>query len=186
MVQNIRFKAMVDPKYHSPQAVKNNGLVEGFYYEKKNDKGDKEHYIIDSETNTYWNILPETLSVENIDPYMVCNRENINFTLIDPSDDRWDDFHKQRMENGFDESETWSLDSTIAKFIYPRLKLFREIDAGYPAIFKNRDQWNDILDKMLFAFEKLSSGENIFEDDINNKINEGLDLFRENYHRLWW
>lgn len=61
------------------------------------------------------NYLPEK------DPYGI---KNVNFSLIDNTDDRWEDYKKQRLERGFDNSELWSLDSTIAEFVYPRLKAF--------------------------------------------------------------
>ena len=34
---------------------------------------------------------------------------------------------KQRLERGFDDSETWSLRDTIANFIIPRLERYEEI-----------------------------------------------------------
>lgn len=47
---------------------------------------------------------------------------NIQFSLTDKTDEREEKFSQQRIERGFDDSETWSLDCTITKFILPRLK----------------------------------------------------------------
>ena len=55
----------------------------------------------------------------------------------------------------FDPRETWSLDWTMAKFVYPRLKKFKEENIGFPHEFKTIDEWNEILDKMLFSFKVL-------------------------------
>ena len=182
-VVNVRFKAMVNPDFHNPQAVNNNGLVEGYYYYNK---VDDQHYIIDSfSADTYWKILPETLTIQNIDPYMVVNRDNINFSLIGPDDDRWEDFYEQRMKQGFDESETWSLDSTIAKFILPRLKVLKDVKAGYPAHL-TMENWDNILQKMIDAFAIYSNDCCRPNDEEEDKINEGLDLFREYFRHLWW
>lgn len=45
----------------------------------------------------------------------------------------------------FDPRETWSLDWTIAKFVYPRLKKFKEENIGFPHEFKTIDEWKLIL-----------------------------------------
>jgi len=47
---------------------------------------------------------------------------NICFSLTDKDDKREIDFIKQRIERGFDDSETWSLRDSMALFILPRLK----------------------------------------------------------------
>ena len=57
------------------------------------------------------------------DPY---GFENINFSLdLSEDDERKELFKKQRLERGFDETELWNLDTTILKFILPRLKAFK-------------------------------------------------------------
>ena len=62
------------------------------------------------------------------DPYGV---ENINFSLdLKEDDERKEIFKKQRLERGFDETELWNLDTTILKFILPRLKAFKENTFG--------------------------------------------------------
>lgn len=72
---------------------------------------------------------------------------------------------KQRWTRGFDDSELWSLDWTIAKFVLPRLKAFREMGkAGCPAEFLFGDgtdaeieagqaHFMALVDKMIYAFE---------------------------------
>lgn len=53
------------------------------------------------------------------------------------------------------------------------------------------DEWYGILDKMIDAFTYIADG-GIFEidfiignDEMNKKIDEGLDLFRKYYFNLW-
>ena len=70
----------------------------------------------------------------------------------------------QRWTRGFDDTELWCLDLTIARFVLPRLKAFRDVvKVGVPAEFIDGDSEEDIerggrafalvLDKMIYAFE---------------------------------
>ena len=121
--------------------------------------------------------------VEPRDPYGI---PNVCFSLVDPEDDRWEAYTKQRLERGFDISETWNLDGTIAKFIYPRLKAFIE-DVKKMGCFPSSmtfDEWIKILEDMLKGFELLMSDE-IKNDDEDEIIEHSLDLFRKYFFSLW-
>ena len=113
--------------------------------------------------------------------------ENVNFSVIGIDDSRWEDFKKQRLEQGFDESETWSLDSTIAKFILPRLKYFyNDGDIfSYPGNLTSKE-WSAIVSKMVKAFDLIVHVDvaNRTEEDVK-AVEEGLDLFREYFFDLW-
>jgi hypothetical protein len=95
-------------------------------------------------------------------------------------------FFWQRMTRGWDDSETWSLDYSLAKVILPRLKRFKQITIATPGELKEQE-WNDILDKMIVTFEFAASEErwNATPEDYD-KHNEGLKLFAEYYWALWW
>lgn len=134
-------------------------------------------YLVDA--FLYARILEACAYNKDLDTY---NIPNVNFTLIDRGDERWDRFKQQRLERGFDDSETWSLDSTIAKFIEPRLRRFKEIKAGYPASM-SEEEWDATLDKMIYAFECINK-DNTFDNE--EYVNEGLDLFRKHFFKLWW
>jgi hypothetical protein len=64
----------------------------------------------------------------------------------------------QRRTQGFDDRELWNLDYTTLKFLYPRLKAFRDNHCSYPASL-NSAQWLEVLDEILKGFEI------ILEDD---------------------
>lgn len=81
--------------------------------------------------------------------------------------------------------DTWNLDYYIAKFILPRLKLFKKVTMGYPCDLKSINEWYDILDKMIAAFEILATDE-LNTQDEQKIVDEGLDLFRKYYQDLWW
>lgn len=105
------------------------------------------------------------------------NYKNIGYSLcneLPKDDDRQELWEQQRTERGFDSTELWNLDVTIAKFIVPRLQAAKEsygID-------------EDIINKIIFAFEYASS-EKLFSGPITKEVTEGLQLFSENYFALW-
>lgn len=148
---------------------------------------------------SYYNTIMAEIFKNGKDPYGI---KNVNFSRIDIDDDRWEKYKKQRLENGFDDSELWCLDSTIAKFILPRLKRFIErslgtparlyykyIDLGYPEEVANKyayKDWSGILDKIVWAFENYDDESYMKErdfkkayDEYREKIKEGLQLFAE-------
>jgi hypothetical protein len=67
------------------------------------------------------------------------------------------------------------------------LKRFREIDGGAPAQMSN-SEWLEILDKMIMAFELIvrNDGSRIYTAFEHERIDVGLNLFREYYMALWW
>ena len=108
------------------------------------------------------------------------------FAELPHTDERLEDFVKDRETEGFDESETWNLSTTIAKFVLPRLKCFREchFDHPYGITF---DEWNEILDKMIYAMNYAANEHNTTEENIAfSKVKEGLELFGKYFLHLWW
>lgn len=114
------------------------------------------------------------------------NIPNICFSITEPGDKREEEFSLQRRTRGFDNSETWALDQTIVDFILPRLKVFKELTVGFPVKFDTMQEWQDVLDQMIEAFELMHLRDHYAEDVDDMKINRGLDLFREYFFHLWW
>ena len=123
--------------------------------------------------------------MKKIDPKTI-NVPNICFSICEDDTERGKLYRKQRLERGFDDSETWNLDCTIAQFILPRLKRFKEVLISHPMNI-TATEWNNILDKMIFAWEYLASDDE-FKDvsDIDKKVEMGLTLFAKYYQNLWW
>lgn len=115
------------------------------------------------------------------------NVPNICFSLTDKKDDRETLYSQQRMERGFDDSETWSLRDTICRFTIPRLKRFRECNNGMPCAL-TKDEWDIIIDKMILAMELITrdNGSRNFTDEESEQVDEGMDLFRKWFMGLWW
>lgn len=101
-------------------------------------------------------------------------------------------FVAQRLTKGWDDSDTWSLDLTIAEFVLPRLKRFKEVNNGYPGNM-TAAQWDEILDKMIYAMEMIACDDITYNKadveeikDIGNRVDEGCRLFGEYFQGLWW
>ena len=99
---------------------------------------------------------------------------------------------KQRERWGFDSRETWNLDFTIACFVYPRLKFFRDtVENWHPIELDTNEEWIEILDKMLKSFEYiitdklLDTHTNEEYNTIKAEIDEGLELFAKYFQCLW-
>ena len=92
----------------------------------------------------------------------------------------------QRLFRGFDDRELWNLDITIAEFVLPRLKRFKQRSFGYPAEL-TPEQWDEYLHKMINSFEfVLEQNENPSYDEKEwEKAKEGLSLFAKYYSGLW-
>ena len=114
---------------------------------------------------------------------------------LDKKDRRYARHLKQLKTNGFSDSETWSLSSVIVDFVLPRLIRFKEINNGYPGGL-TEESWDEILDKMIFAFQWIKEDGNCGKaycktsteerKENNTKCAEGLKLFAEYFRALWW
>ncbi len=109
---------------------------------------------------------------------------NVCFSLTGSTDDREPDMIRQRIERGFDDSETWSLTDTIANFIIPRLERFIEITIKMgesPEYIKD-------LDDLLIAMKLIArnNGNRIFTNEEEKVISKGLDIFPQVFMGLWW
>lgn len=127
------------------------------------------------------------------DTFSLTCHKNICFSCVakNPKDKRFDKYQKQRMNRGFDDSETWSLDSVIASFIVPRLKRYKEISCAIP-LGTTEKQWDDIIDKIIETFEFIArdddkwAGSQEENEKILIKIQEGLDLFAKYLLQINW
>lgn len=125
----------------------------------------------------------QTLKNQRNNKIDVYGIKNVNFSVIDVDDVRWNMFEKQRLERGFDDSELWNLNTTISGFIIPRLKTFREQHCSTPENITD-EEWNEILDEIIVAFE-LIHDDLEYDKASESKINNGLKLFAKYFRNLW-
>ena len=109
---------------------------------------------------------------------------NINFSTYSEGDRREKEFLKQRLDRGFDESETWQLYQTISGFICPRLRAFKIVNQCHPPEM-TPEKWDEIIDKMIKSFELVNKSDFLSEQEAD-EIREGLNLFTEYFFALWW
>jgi hypothetical protein len=91
------------------------------------------------------------------------------------TDERHPLWAKQREERGFDDTELWSLDLTIARFLLPRLKALRELS---PSVSEEE------IDRMIAAFEEILSEDHMIGVQTP-QIRDGLAAFADNFQKLW-
>ncbi len=96
------------------------------------------------------------------------------------NEDNWSHKHDYPIE------EVWNTDNTIAQLIVPRLQAFKALDKhGCPDGFNDMREWNNVIQKMIDAFELMKYAGVTHSEDEKQTIEQGLDLFRKHYRNLW-
>ncbi len=100
---------------------------------------------------------------------------------------RWCKLKWQRVVRGWSDSDTWSLDHTIAKFVLPRLKRFKALNSVVPCEF-TEESWDAELDKMIAAMEFLAGDERwaCFDKEKLSDVEAGVCSFGKHFTALWW
>ncbi len=95
-------------------------------------------------------------------------------------------FDMQLATRGWDDTDLWSLDLTIAQFALPRLKAFKPFAQSFPSSITS-DEWDLILDKMINAFEIMVNGDRwpALNDEDALIVQEGCELFGKWFTNLW-
>lgn len=97
-----------------------------------------------------------------------------------PNDSRQAAWQEQFATHGFDNTELWNLDMSIAKFIRPRLERFLELT---PTAFTD-DELAD-LQTILKAFELIEK-EALFDAEQGEIAEKGIKLLPQYFFRLWY
>ena len=93
--------------------------------------------------------------------------------------------YKQRVVRGWDDSDIWSLDYTISQFVLPRLKGLKEQKGCHPNTLTVQE-WDDIMDKMILAFElNIKDTDDGIDKEEREQMKKGLALFAKYYCSLW-
>lgn len=99
-------------------------------------------------------------------------------------------YKKQRDERGFDDTETWHLDKTLALFLLPRLERFIEVNNGFPN-GETEESYNEKLKFIVKSFKEYYNEENIevsLELEKERLINakKAVEYLAELWFDLWW
>jgi hypothetical protein len=98
---------------------------------------------------------------------------------LDKGDERIEKYNKQRKEDGFDDTETWSLNSSISAYMVPRLRRLIEI------------QEENILEPYEGYFLELKllllSLDSYKKDSWDSEAIKNIQiLFPKVFPYLWW
>lgn len=111
---------------------------------------------------------------------IVCNIKDKPFLIK-----RWVKHRYQTIRYGYNDSETWSLYSTTAKFMLPRLKRFKELNCSYP-VNLTPEEWDLILDELIWYLELLSTYDEPNNEAESIRYNKAKELFAQYFEHLWW
>ncbi len=122
--------------------------------------------------------------------------KNINFSVADEvyiKDLATREMYKQqRFENGFDDTETWHIDRTLALFIIPRLKRFIEVNNGIPN-GETVESYDEKLNFIISAFENYyatdryyQSTDNAERKQLTDDVRKAVGLLSNLWFELWW
>jgi len=88
------------------------------------------------------------------------------YALDEDMSDRLD-YREQLLKDGFDNTEIWNLNTTICRFILPRLKEYRNLKAGHP-IGYTAERYTEVLDCIIEALEIFVNAEYDETEDIKH------------------
>ena len=121
---------------------------------------------------------------------------NINFSVADEVYEKdlatREMYKQQRFEQGFDDTETWHMDRTIALFIIPRLKKFIELNNGIPT-GETVESYDEKLKFIISAFENYYATNKYYDsvDDAERKqltddVKKAVEYLSKLWFELWW
>ena len=121
---------------------------------------------------------------------------NINFSVADEVYEKdlatREMYKQQRFEQGFDDTETWHMDRTIALFIIPRLKKFIELNNGIPS-GETVESYDEKLKFIISAFENYYATNKYYEsvDDAERKqltddVKQAVEYLSKLWFEMWW
>lgn len=107
---------------------------------------------------------------------------------MDLDDDRQEKWKKQREERGFDNTELWSFDVTVIRYLTPRLQAFKEIIVHYPNYFNSLDEWKQTIDTIIKGFSNYihyTENEILWDGHNDEEFENSLDLFFKHFRHFW-
>lgn len=86
--------------------------------------------------------------------------------------------------------DSFEAQTVLAWITYPILVRFRRnpYAMGHPADLNSMEEWHEILDKIIYAFQEIIYDDWHWVDDSKDKsakVQEGLDLYARWYLNLW-
>jgi len=118
--------------------------------------------------------------------------KNINFSVADEVYSKdlatREIYKQQRFEQGFDDTETWHLDRTMALFLVPRLKKFIQVNNGIP-YGETIESYNEKLNFIISAFENYYVTDKYYQStdsEERKKLTDDVRIAVDNLSKLWF
>lgn len=122
--------------------------------------------------------------------------EQITSNVCGDNDDRKSRWDKQKELYGFDERETWALETTFIEWLYSHLKMYLDIggeiiDLDFYKFEYKGEQYTqrECIKIILSACEKFLKTEDPFWRDCNSTVQDMIDtikLFADMFPAMWW
>ena len=118
------------------------------------------------------------------------NNFSIAEEVYERDPDTLEKYRKQRDSQGFDDTETWHLDRTLALFLIPRLERFIQVNNGFPTN-ETEQSYDEKLNFILNSFKEYYYNENeevsleIEKERLSNAKKAAV-LLGELWFDLWW
>ena len=118
------------------------------------------------------------------------NNFSIAEEVYERDPDTLEKYRKQRDSQGFDDTETWHLDRTLALFLIPRLERFIQVNNGFPTN-ETEESYDEKLNFILNSFKEYYYNENEevsleTEKERLNNAKKAAALLGELWFDLWW
>lgn len=88
----------------------------------------------------------------------------------------------------FDKEDVYALDTTLAHVIVAGLREYRKLYAktSYPLHLGDVEQWQAILDEMIWGFDQVATGARYELPKTEEKrLQESFELFGKYFQYLW-
>ena len=145
------------------------------------------------------------MSKEN-NPYKRCKYlDNLGFKITEygtnwvneDEDERGAEWKEQRKIYGFDERETWNLDSSFAEWLYTRCSMYLDeakdiVDLDYHKITYNDKEYTqrEAIEKVkkwsLYYVKNKYSADQIVSERAHKSLTKACELWAILVHYMWW
>lgn len=114
--------------------------------------------------------------------------------LWNPNDNRQSIWQRQRREYGFDERETWSLDSAFYLWLYERLKMYLEyasrvVDLDFHEFIFKGEKYTQkqLIDMMIERLENYFANKYDTEsEEESSRLDEVVEIWALVLPAMWW
>lgn len=114
--------------------------------------------------------------------------------LWNPNDNRQSIWQRQRREYGFDERETWSLDSAFYLWLYERLKMYLEyasrvVDLDFHKFIFKGEKYTQkqLIDMMIERLENYFANKYDTEsEEESSRLDEVAEIWVLVLPAMWW